>query len=65
MKSQLEALAKERSDIRLRIIDIGAWDSDVARQNRIRSLPTLWLYDDGELVATHANAVLCRLNALR
>ena len=65
MKSQLEALAQQRSDVRLRIIDIGSWDSAVARQNNIRSLPTLWLFDDGELVATDGREVVGKLSELR
>lgn len=47
MKSQLETVANERQDVRVRFVDIGSWSSPVARQYNVRSLPTMWLYQDG------------------
>jgi len=48
----------------LRRIDIGAWDSDVARQFGVRSLPSLWLYDGQNRVSTNGQEVFDRLRAL-
>jgi len=61
----LEALAKNRDDVKLRKVDIMSWDSEVARQHSIRRLPTLWLYEDGELIADDSEAVAARLSKLR
>jgi thioredoxin-like negative regulator of GroEL len=61
----LEAIAKERLDVQLRIIDIDSWSSEVAQQHQIRKLPTLWLYDDGTLVTKDTNETIARLRAKR
>jgi thioredoxin-like negative regulator of GroEL len=61
----LEALAQQHPGVKLRKVDIVAWDSEVARQHGIRSLPTLWLYEDGELTAKDRSAVAAKLAALR
>jgi thioredoxin-like negative regulator of GroEL len=58
----LEALANNRADIRLRIVDIGSWDSAIAQQCRIRSLPSLWLFEDGELVSKETREVVAALS---
>ncbi len=42
-------------------IDIDQWGSDVAQQYGIRSLPSLRLYEGGELVAEGMREVLGRL----
>ena len=61
----MEALARQHAEVKLRIVDVGAWDSEVAQQHGIRSLPTIWLYEDGELSTKDRRDVLARLNSLR
>jgi hypothetical protein len=61
----LEALTRKRSDVRLRRIDIESWGSPVAKLYGVRSLPLLWLYRDGEVVARGTRDVVDELNALR
>lgn len=51
---------KEREDLHLRRIDIGSWQSPVARQHRIARLPYLQLYEGGRLVADGTEAVMGR-----
>jgi thioredoxin-like negative regulator of GroEL len=62
---QLEALAKQNPLVKLRTIDIGRWDSPVAEQYSIRSLPTVWLYEDGELYSKSRDKVAARLQELK
>jgi hypothetical protein len=62
--SQLEALARSRSDVRLRVVDVVSWSSPVAKQHGIRRLPTLWLYRDGERVTTDTREALAALASL-
>ncbi len=59
------ALAKRRSDVRVRFVDIQSWRSPVAQQHQIRRLPTWWLYEDGVRVATDRKEIAARLNALQ
>lgn len=61
----MEALARQHAEVKLRIVDVVSWNSDVAQQHGIRSLPTIWLYEDGELSTKDRGAVLARLNSLR
>jgi hypothetical protein len=61
--SQLEALVRSRGDLRLRKVDVVSWVSPVARQYDVRQLPWLWLYRDGERIATGSREVLERLAA--
>ena len=61
----MEALARKHPDVKLRIVDVVSWDSDAAEQHGIRSLPTIWLYEDGELLSKDRGAVLAKLNSLR
>jgi thioredoxin-like negative regulator of GroEL len=61
----LEGLTRTRSDVKLRIVDIGAWDSPVARQYRVRQLPLLWLFRDGKEVCRGTREVVGELNLLR
>ena len=61
----MEAIAKERKDVQLRIIDIDSWSSDVAQQHGIRRLPTLWLYEDGTLVTKDTNEAVTKLRLKR
>lgn len=44
--------------MRLRRIDIGSWESEVAREHRVRSLPSLRLYDGKKLVSDDLREVL-------
>jgi thioredoxin-like negative regulator of GroEL len=60
----LEALTRKAPDINLRRVDIGSWDSAVAAQYQIRSLPTVWIYENGALVARDRREVLGRLRTL-
>lgn len=61
----MEALAQQHPGVKLRIVDVGSWNSDAARQHGIRSLPTIWLYEDGELLTRDRQAAIAKLNALR
>ena len=65
MGPQLEAIAKERQDVQLRIIDIDSWSSEVTQQHQIRNLPTLWLYADGNLVTKDTNDTIAKLRQKR
>lgn len=60
----MEALTNEKQNVRLVRIDIDTWESDVAQQHRIRSLPTLWLYDGTERVSSDVRAVFGRVHQL-
>lgn len=57
----MEALIRKLDGVRLRRIEVEAWESPVAVENGIRSLPTLWLYDGHDRVSTDARDVLQRL----
>ena len=61
----MERLVKDKDNVVLRIIDIDKWGSAVASQYRIRSLPTLWLYDGETRVASDARAVFQRISQLQ
>lgn len=65
MGSQLEALTRQWTELRLRLVDIEAWHSPVAKQYGVNRLPLLWLYTDGERVASDTDAVLAQLARLR
>jgi len=56
----LEALVNARSDTKLLKIEVPR-GAPVARQYGVRYLPTLWLYEDGALVAQDVEAVMARL----
>ncbi len=58
----METLVSERDDLMLRKIDIVRWDSPVALQYRIDTLPTLYLYDGRELVSKDTDEVMRRLS---
>lgn len=46
-------MVKKAKDLYLRKIDIKSWDSDVAQQHNIRSLPHLILYGpEGQVLKT-------------
>lgn len=49
----------------MRIVDIETWRSPVAQQHGVNRLPLLWLYVDGERVASDTDSVLTELARLR
>ncbi len=57
----MEAYVRGRSGITLRRIDIVSWDSAVAKQYQIRSIPYLILYENGRKTADGTKAVLALL----
>ena len=54
----VQARVDELQSVRLRIVDIGTWESAAARDHEISSLPQLWLYIDGKLVTKDGQRVL-------
>ena len=60
---QLEALVVENEELHLCRINIDNWDSEVARQYGISSLPLLMLYDDQRLITVGTEEVLNELAA--
>ena len=62
MGPQLEAWIAKNKTIRLRQIDVGNWNSDVAQQFEIRRLPTLMLYDGTELLSDDRDEIIEILN---
>ena len=64
MAPQLEALAKSNETLRLRKIDIGSWDSEVAQRYGIRSLPSVWIYDGKKLISSDRKDSLALLKPL-
>jgi thioredoxin-like negative regulator of GroEL len=61
----LEALANRNPAVALRIVDVGSWSSPAAAQHGIRSLPTIWLYENGEPLSRDRAQVAQRLQALQ
>ena len=59
----MEALIRKRGTVRLRKIDVVGWKSEVSRQFRISSLPTLHLYDGNRLVSKNTNQILRALSS--
>ena len=62
MGPQLGAWVEKNRTIRLRQIDVGNWNSEVAQQFEIRRLPTLMLYDGTDLISDDTQEVLAILN---
>ena len=60
----MEALQSHKQSFRIRKIDIMTWESDVARQHDIRSLPTLLMYDGKTLVSSDTREIVKMLNGL-
>ncbi len=60
---QLEALVSERPFVRLLRIDVKSWDSPVARQHEIQSLPQVWLYDGKERLTADQGRALALVRA--
>ena len=60
----MEALINDKQSCRLLRIDIGKWGSPVAQQHGINRLPTVWLYDGSERVATDTRDTLTRVSQL-
>jgi len=57
----VEDAVRARDDTVLRIIDIGSWESPVARRYGVRAIPHLVLFESGEMVASGTASVLERL----
>jgi thioredoxin-like negative regulator of GroEL len=57
----LEAKVRNDPNLKLRKVDIVEWGSAVSNQYRIRSIPHLMLFRDGNLVAEGLNEVLALL----
>jgi hypothetical protein len=57
----LEALIEKMDGVRLRKIEIPRGPCAVAEANRIRGVPTLWLYDGARRVSSDTQDVLHRL----
>ena len=60
----MEALAKQKTNVKLRKIDIVTWRSAAAKQFNVRQLPTLWLYDGKKRVSTDIGDVFQRVSKL-
>ena len=59
----MAAAARKHRDLALRRIDVKSWGSPVAKQYRIRSLPTFRLYDDRGKQILQGRAVYKRVMA--
>ena len=57
----MEALVVEQEDVRLCKINIDGWNSAVARQHSIQSIPQLLLYNGRKQVATGTAEVMRHL----
>jgi hypothetical protein len=60
---QLEALVSDRPFVRLLRIDVTSWDSPVARQYEIQSLPQVWLYDGKQRLTADQGRALALVRA--
>jgi hypothetical protein len=60
---QVEARVRELRSVRLLVVDIRDWNSPVAKQLNIRSIPQLWLMHEGELVTDDARKILRMLDS--
>ena len=55
----------ERSGkVRLRRVNVKSWTSAVAKQCKIRSLPTLWLYKGSKIVSRKKEEILATIMGL-
>ena len=61
----MEALAQASSELKLRVIDVGSWQSPVAKQFGIDRLPTLWLYENGKLVSKDTQEIGKRMQKVK
>jgi hypothetical protein len=59
LSRRLKTMLPKHPGMRVRVIDVGSLDSEVARQHDIQRVPTLWLFRDGQLV-TDVNADVWR-----
>ena len=60
----MEALQAHKPNFRIRKIDIDTWQSPVAREHNIQSLPTLLMYNGKTLVSSDTREVIGILNGL-
>ena len=61
----MEALINQKQSTRLIRIDIDKWGSPVANQYGINRLPTVWLYNGTNKVASDTRAVLAEVTQLK
>ena len=61
----MEALINQQQGTRLLRIDIDQWGSPVAKQYDINRLPTVWLYNGSQLVASDTRSVLAEVTQLK
>lgn len=59
--SHLEALAKNYSHIKLRKVEVDGRGSATARMYSLRSLPEIWLFEDGEFYSKDHEEIADRL----
>lgn len=57
----VEDLLDRDASLVIRKVDIESWNSPVAQQYEVRSIPHLLLYEDGRLVAQGVNDVFARM----
>lgn len=57
----MEARIQSLPEVRLVRVDIGNWNSPVAKQFGIRRLPTLWLYEGTNQVSQDTRGILGQL----
>ncbi len=60
----MDALARSKSNVNLRRIDIVSWQSAVSREFGIRRLPTVWLYDGTSKVSSSPTDIFRRISQL-
>ena len=60
----METLARSKTMVNLRKIDIKTWRSPVASQFGIRRLPTVWLYHGNKKVSSDTRDVFSRVSQL-
>ena len=60
----MEALINQKQGIRLLRIDIDRWGSPVAKQYGINRLPTVWLYNGTNKVASGTQAAIAQVSQL-
>ncbi len=60
----MEALINQKQSVRLLRIDIDKWGSPVANQYGINRLPTVWLYNGTNKVASGTQAAIAQASQL-
>lgn len=57
----MEGLIRKKGTVALRKVDIARWNSEVAEQFGIRSIPQLWLYEGTRQVSRDSRRILDQL----